>query len=150
MRSTRFARSSNWSTSEARENYEAMADSSSAAFHRALDDIGKCKGAADFHEWGGNMRQAMGLHALERLDVLDVARCPEPANERGAWKKANNNLLSVLFFMTEGSAHITVPAHESCRLERLEGVFRRKHEKSPSCVPDETFLQVHETRWRPR
>ena len=38
---------------------------------------------------GGGMRQAMGLHALEMLHVLDGAPCPEPANEREAWKKAN-------------------------------------------------------------
>ena len=59
-----------------------MAGSSSTAFHRALDNTGKCKGAADFREWGGEMRQAMGLHALEVLHVLDGAPCPEPANER--------------------------------------------------------------------
>ena len=90
-----------------------MADSISTAFHRALDNIGKCKGVADFRECGGEMRQAMGLHALEMLHVLDEAPCPEPANEREAWKKANNNLFSVLFFMTEGSVDITVRAHES-------------------------------------
>ena len=51
---TLFARS-HWSTSEARENYEAVADSSSTAFHQAFDNIGKCKGAADFREWGVGM-----------------------------------------------------------------------------------------------
>ena len=90
-----------------------MADSSSTAFHRALNNIGKSKGAANFREWGGGMRQAMGLHELEMLHVLDGAPCPEPAHEREAWKNANNNLFSVLFFMTEGSAHISVRAHES-------------------------------------
>ena len=90
-----------------------MADSSSTDFHRALHNIGNCKGAADFREWGGGMHQAMGFHALEMLQVLDGTPCPGPANEREAWKKANNNLFSVLFFMTEGSADITVRAHES-------------------------------------
>ena len=104
------------STPEARENYKTMTDSSSTAFHRALDNIGKCKGAADFRDWGGGMRQAMGLHALEMLHVLGGAPCSEPTKEREAWKKANNNLFSVLFFMTEGSSHITVRAHESKEL----------------------------------
>ena len=85
-----FSRSTNWSTFEARENYEAMADSSSTSFHRALDNIDKYKSVADFREWGGGMRQAMCLHALEMLRVLDEAPCPEPANEREIWKKANN------------------------------------------------------------
>ena len=93
-----------------------MADSISTAFHRALDNIGKCKGAADFRDWGGGMRQAMGLHALEMLHVLGGAPCSEPTKEREAWKKANNNLFSVLFFMTKGSSHITVQAHESKEL----------------------------------
>ena len=62
------------------------------------------------------MRQSMGIDALEMLHVLDGALCPEPANEREAWKNTNNNLFSVLFFMTEGSAHITVRAHESKEL----------------------------------
>ena len=44
------------------------------------------------------------------------APCPEPVNEHEASKKANNNLFSVLFFMTEGSVHITVRAHESKEL----------------------------------
>ena len=58
----------------------------------------------------------MGLHALEMLHVLDGAPCPEPGNEREASKKANNNIFSILFFMTEGSVHITVRAHESKEL----------------------------------
>ena len=96
-RSTRFARSTCWSTSEARENYESMARPISAS-------------------GGGGMRQAIGLHALEMLHVLDRAPCHEPANEREAWKKANTYLFLVLFFMTERSAHITVRAHESKEL----------------------------------
>ena len=93
-----------------------MADSPSTAFRRAVDNIGKCKWATDFRELGGEMRQSMGIHALEMLHVLDGALCPEPANEREAWKKTNNNLSSVLFFMTEGSAHITARAHENKEL----------------------------------
>ena len=136
-----------------------MADFCCTAYHRALYNIGKCKGAADFREWGGGMRQAMGLHALEMLHVLDGAPCPEPANGREAWKKANNNLFSVLFFMTEGSAHITVRAHESKELgcvgdgvaacntlkERVDGNTK----KARRAWRGETFLHVHEARWRP-
>ena len=47
-----------------------MADASSAAFHRALDNIGKRKGEANFREWGGGTCQAMDLHALEMLHIL--------------------------------------------------------------------------------
>ena len=61
-------------------------------FTEHLDNIGKCKGAADFPECGGKMRQAMGLYALEMLHLPGWALCPEPANEREVWKKANNNL----------------------------------------------------------
>ena len=90
-----------------------MANSSSTALHRALDNIGICKGAADFPECGGEMRQAMGPYALDMLHLPGWAPCPEPANEREVWKEAKNNIFSVLSFMTEGSAHITVRAHMS-------------------------------------
>ena len=43
-------------------------------------------------------------------------KCFTSSNEREAWKKANNNLFSVLFFMTEGSAQITLRANESKEL----------------------------------
>ena len=56
-----------------------MADSSSTALNRALDNIGKCKGPGDFREQG----------------------------EREGWQKTNSDLFSILFFATEGSAFVT-------------------------------------------
>ena len=61
------------------------------------------------------MRQAFGLYVLDMLKVLDGAPCPEETDVDGvnAWKKADNNIYSILYFHTEGSANITVRAHES-------------------------------------
>ena len=60
------------------------------------------------------MRQAFGLYALDMLKVLDGTPCPEETKVDGvnAWK-ANNNIYSLLYFHTEGSAIIIVRAHES-------------------------------------
>ena len=60
------------------------------------------------------MRQAFGLYALDMLKVLDRTPCPEETDVDGvnAWKKANN-IYSILYFHTEGSANITVRANES-------------------------------------
>ena len=52
-RCTCFTRSTVRSTSEARGNYEAMANTSFTAFYRALGNIGKCNGTADSRELGG-------------------------------------------------------------------------------------------------
>ena len=92
-----------------------MAESSSSALNRTLDTIGKCKGPANYREWGRKVRQAFGLYAREMLKVLDGAPRPEETDADGvaAWETANNNIYSILFFLTEGSANITVRAHES-------------------------------------
>ena len=106
-RCTCFARSTGWSTSEARGNHEPMANSSFTAFHRALGNIGKCKGEADSRELGGgalsNRCPRAGDASRPRRGTFLLA-----ANERDATKKASRDLFSVLFFMTEGGAHITV------------------------------------------
>ena len=49
------------------------------------------------------------------LKVLDGAPCPEETDTYGmpAWGTANNNIYSILFFLADGSANITVRAHES-------------------------------------
>ena len=49
------------------------------------------------------------------LKVLHGAPHPEETDADGvaAWETANNNICSILFFLTEGSANITVRAHES-------------------------------------
>ena len=59
------------------------------------------------------MRHALGLYALDMLKFLDGTPCLEETDVDGvdAWKKANNNIYSILYFHTEGSANITVRAH---------------------------------------
>ena len=95
-----------------------MADSTSPALNRTLDTIGKCTGPTNYREWGRKVRQAFGLYALDMLKVLDGTPCPEETDVDGvnAWKKANNNIYSILYFHTEGSANITVRAHESTKV----------------------------------
>ena len=92
-----------------------MAESSSSALNQTLDTIGKCKGAEYFREWATKLRQALGLYAPDMLRVLDGEPCPAATDviRVVAWKKANNDVYSILFFMTAGSANITVRAHES-------------------------------------
>ena len=133
-----------------------MADSSSTALNRALDNIGKCKGPGDFREWAGKIRQAMSLYAREMLLILDGTACPNEQGEREGWQKTKSDLFSILFFATEGSAFVTVKEHEGqdngrsggrcCRLERPQGAFRRKHQRSPPCLSRQTVQQPHETR----
>ena len=92
-----------------------MVDSTSPALSRTLDTIGKCTGPTNYRARGRNMRQAFGLYALDMLKVLDGTPCPEETDLDGvnAWKKANNNIYSILCFHTEGCANITVRAHDS-------------------------------------
>ena len=59
-----------------------MADSSSTALNRALDNIRKCKGPGDFREWAGKLIQAMSLYAREMLLILDGTACPNEQGER--------------------------------------------------------------------
>ena len=65
-----------------------------------LDTIGKCKGPANYREWGRKVRQAFGLYVREMLKVLDGAPRPEETDADGvaAWETANNNICSILFF----------------------------------------------------
>ena len=91
------------------------ANSTSPALNRTLDAIGKCTGPTNYREWGRKVRQAFGQYALDMLKVLDGTPCPEEIGIEGvnAWKKANSNICSILYFHTEGSANIIVRAHES-------------------------------------
>ena len=61
------------------------------------------------------MLQAFGLYALDMLEVIDETPCPEETDVDGvnSRKKVNNNVYSILYFHTEGSANITVQAHET-------------------------------------
>ena len=56
------------------------------------------------------MRQALGMYALDVLKVLDGTPCPDETDVDGvnAWKKDKNNIYSILYFHTEGSANTTV------------------------------------------
>ena len=95
-----------------------MVDSTSPALNRTLDTIGKCTGPTNYRECGRNVRQAFGLYALDVMKVLDGTPCPEETDvdKVNVWKKANNNIYSILSFHTEGSANITVRAHESAEV----------------------------------
>ena len=77
----------------------------------------------------------MGLHVLEMLHVFDGAPYPEPTNEREAWKKANNNIFSVRFFMTEGSAHMSSSSYLSA-LNSYPNTVRAHESKELGCVGD--------------
>ena len=48
------------------------------------------------------------------LKVLDGAPRPEETDADGvaSWETANNNIYSILFFLTEGCANITVREHD--------------------------------------
>ena len=80
-----------------------MAESSSSALNWTLDTIGKCKGPANYREWGRKVRQASGLYAREMLEVLDGAPRPADTDADGvaAWETANNKINSILFFLTK-------------------------------------------------
>ena len=128
-----------------------MADSTSPALNRTLDTIGKCTGPTNYREWGRKVRQAFGLYALDMLKVLDGTPCPEETDVDGvnAWKKANNNIYSILYFHTEGSANITVRVHESTEVgclgdgvaawktlkERVDGNTKEARRSCRDCSP---------------
>ena len=98
-----------------------MADSTSPELFRTLGTIGKYTGPINSCESGRNVRQAFGLYAVDMLKVLDGTPSPEETDVDGvnAWMKVNNNIYSILYFHTEGSATITVRAHESTEVGRL-------------------------------
>ena len=98
-----------------------------ARVNRTLDTIGKCTGPTNYREWGRKVRQALGLYATDMLKVLDGTPCPKETDVDGvnAWKKANNNIYSILYFHTEGSANITVRAHESTEVGCLAMALQR-------------------------
>ena len=91
------------------ETRDTMADSTSPALNRTLDTIGKCTGLTNYREWGIKVREAFGVYALDVLKVLNGTPRPEETDVYGvnAWKKADNNIYSILYFHTEGSANIT-------------------------------------------
>ena len=72
---------------------------------------------------GAKIRHAFGLYAREMLKVFDGAPRPEKTNADGvsAWETANNNIYSILFFLAEDSASITVRLHESTEQGRFDG-----------------------------
>ena len=104
-----------------------MADSTSPALNRTLDTIGKCTGPTNYREWGRKVRQAFGMYALNVLKVLGGTPCPDETDVDGvnAWKKDKKNIYSILYFHTEGSANITVRAHESTEVGCLAMALQR-------------------------
>ena len=93
-----------------------MAASSSSSFDRTLANIGKCDGFSNFREWEPKMRLAIGRHKPKLLLILDGKRRPTgAANAEAAagWTEHNNQLFSILFFMTSESANVTVKTYMS-------------------------------------
>ena len=94
----------------------AMVESSSSSFDRTLANIGKYDGFSNFCEWEPKMRLAIGLHKPKLLPILDGKRRPTgAANAEAAaeWTEHNNQLFSILFFMTSESANVTVKTYMS-------------------------------------
>ena len=78
----------------------------------------KCTGLTNYREWGRKVRQAFGMYTFDMLKVLDGTPRPEETHVDGinARKNANNNMYSILYIHAEGSANITVRAHESTQV----------------------------------
>ena len=83
-----------------------IAESNISGLNQAFDAVGKCDRQANYSGWTDK----------NLLAVLDGVLFPTAVGlnsaDVAAWKKANTRLFSVLFFLTTGSAHITVKAHQ--------------------------------------
>ena len=93
-----------------------MAESSSSSFDSTLANMGKCDGFYNFREWEPKIRLAIGLHKPKLLPILDGKRRPTgAANAEAAaeWTEHNNQLFSILFFMTSESANVTAKTYMS-------------------------------------
>ena len=81
-----------------------------------LDAIGTISGQQGFRVWKTKLRNAVNLFAPDLKPILagaDSPAVPEPAEgDRAKWDQAKSRLLSLLFFVTSGSAHATVLTHE--------------------------------------
>lgn len=93
-----------------------MAESSGSGLHRMQDAVGKISGKQGFREWKKKLRNGVNLYVPDLKPILDGAIRPaETAPTEGAgaaWDKANDRFFSLLFFVTDGSAHNTILAHE--------------------------------------
>ena len=90
-----------------------MAESSSSGLHRMLDTVGIISEQQGFLAWKTKLRNAVNFFALPILAGADSPAEPEPdERDRAKWDQADRRLFSLLFFVTSGSAHATVPTHE--------------------------------------
>ena len=121
-----------------------MADSSSTDFHRAHNNMGKCKDAANFREWGGGMCQA--IHVPSSMGHLALK---QRTNVR-IGKGQHQSIFRPVLHDRRIRAHHRSGAREQgaglrgrrgCRLERPEGAFRRQQERILSCMPKETSMK---------
>ena len=81
-----------------------------------LDAVGTISGQQGFRVWKTKLRNAVNLFAPDLKPILAGANSSaesEPdEGDRAKWDQANSRLFSLLFFVTSGSAHATVLAHE--------------------------------------
>ena len=81
-----------------------------------LDAVGTISEQEGFRVWKTKLRNAVNLFAPDLKPILAGADSPaEPELDevdRAKWYQANGRLFSLLFFVTSGSAHATVLAHE--------------------------------------
>lgn len=89
-----------------------MAESSFNALKRTLESVGLCKEQRDYREWQAKFRQAVGFHSQELLKILDGEPCPvgtdpDAVAATATWEGRNNQLYSLVYFSTTGSANIT-------------------------------------------
>ena len=81
-----------------------------------LDAVETISGQQGFRVWKTKLRNAVNLFAPDRKPILagaDSPAEPEPdEGDRAKWEQTNSRLFSLLFFVTSGSAHVTVLTHE--------------------------------------
>ena len=80
-----------------------------------LDAVGTVSGQQGFRVWRTKLRNAVNLFAPDLKPILagaDSPAEPEPDDgDRATWEQVNGRLFSLTFFVTSGSAHVTVLTH---------------------------------------
>ena len=80
-----------------------------------LDAVGTVSGQQGFRVWRTKLRNAVNLFAPDLEPILAEADSPaEPEPDDGdsaTWEQVNSRLFSLPFFVTSGSAHVTVLTH---------------------------------------
>ena len=81
-----------------------------------LDAVGDISGQQGFLVWKTKPRSAVNLFTPDhKLVVAGAGSSAEPEpdeGDRAKWDQANSRLFSLLFFVTSGSANVTVLTHE--------------------------------------